>query len=449
MTASSAISVPVGWALSGWPRTRSCTGATANARIMTAEPSDRGWASALNSRALRWVARHSLIAWLLLATAGPVALYSSWGFVRSTRPGGIRVVFDDYDIGVYHRATRWVVGEGTLYRDVFSEYPLAANLIFAAVRVTGDRLSLFRDSLENFYWLWMSLAWVVYVGVLQRVAKEYDWRTVLLWLNPGVLYFTLTRFDIYPVALTLLWLLAVRRNKLLVASGWLGLAIAVKGYPLFLAQVFLAYVWLTDTFRRALLVCVVCLTPFLIANTAVYGLAGYRGLVSPYRFHAERKLDSQSSTYDAAYYAFRSKWVKEIVNRPDLARAGQVSMALLAVPLFLARKTDPFVRMVEAGLVALIGLLSFSLFYSPQFVVWLVPLVACSGSPSLRVVTHAYLLSSLLYFPVFFDLRMGNPFEPRWNDLFRLAVMMVTGSRLAMLTVTLTQLLRFPRFMAR
>lgn len=380
------------------------------------------------------------LAWLALAIAGPLLLHACWDVVTS-RPAGIRVAFDSFDIGVYYQSARWIAGDGTLYRDVVSEYPLGANLIFAAVRLTSDSLRPFPDSLQSFYWSWMSLAWLVYAAVLWRVSNELGWRAALLWLNPAVLYFTLSRFDIYPAALTLLWLLAVRRQRLLAGCGWLGLAIAVKGYPLFLVPAFTAFVWRVAGLRSAVIAAAVCVAPFVAANTAVYATAGYRAMAAPYRFHAERTLDTESSTYDAIADVFGWAGAREMARRPQLVRAGQVACAFLAAGLFLLRRGDPFARLVASGLVALIGLLSFSLFYSPQFVLWLVPLVACSVSPLLHIVMHVYLLTTLYYFPIAFDLRLASNFARRAARTFRCSVAAVTASRFALLTVVLAQLL--------
>jgi hypothetical protein len=390
---------------------------------------------------MRRSARVGLLAWVLLAMAGPVALYSCWDLVQA-RPSGVRVALDDYDLDVYYRSARWVVGEGTLYRDVRSEYPLAANLVFAAVRIVAGTVAPFADPVEGFYWTWMSVAWIAYVAVLRRVSAELSSLALGLWLNPAVLYFTVNRFDIYPAALTLLWLLAARQNRVPIACGWLGLAIAVKGYPLFLLPVFSAFVWHTAGARRAVLAVGLCLGPFVAANAAALAVAGYHGMSSPYRLHAQRKLDTESTTYDAAAYVTGSDKPREIVRWPRLPLVAQLGGAFVALALFVAGKGDPFARMVHAGVVALVGLVSFSMFYSPQFVLWMVPLVSCSRSPALHAVMHANLAASLWYFPFTFDLRRASGYQGRWDRAFRSAIVAATVSRLALLVVAVFDLLR-------
>jgi hypothetical protein len=380
------------------------------------------------------------LAWFALATAGPVVLYTLWDLITS-RPRGIRVAFDSYDIGIYYLSSRWIAGEGTLYRDVVSEYPLAANLIFAGARLVSDGLRPLSDPLQSFSWTWMSAAWIVYVAVLWRVSTTLGWRAVVLWMNPAVLYFTLSRFDIYPAALTLLWLLAVRRQHLLAGAVWLGLAIAIKGYALFLVPVFAAFVWRIAGLQRAVVVAAVCVAPFVAANAAVYATLGYRAMVFPYRFQSDRTLDTESSTYDAIAEAFRWERARDVAKRPRLATAAQVSCAVLAAGLLLMRRGDPFTRLVSGGLVALLGLISFSLFYSPQFVIWLVPLAACARSLPMDVAMHAYLLATLCYFPIAFDLRLASDFARRAARNFRYAVAAVTACRLAVLAVALSHLL--------
>ena len=382
------------------------------------------------------------LAWFLLALAGPLFLYLNWNWLTTTRPGGVRVAFDGYDLGIYHTTSRWAVGDGTLYRDVFSEYPLAANLIFAAVRLVADHLDPFPSSLDSFCWVWTSAAWMVFVAVLRRVALELPWPALLLWLNPAVLYFTLLRFDVYPAALTLFCLLAARRNRPLTAAGWLGLAVAVKGYALVLVPAFVVFVWRVAGVRKALVAGAICVGPFALGNAVVYAYAGLDGMAGPYRFHAQRKLDSESSTYDTAADVFGQAGAKRIVEYPRVATALQLAGALLAAGLLALPRRDPFAGLVNAGLVALTALTSFSLFYSPQFVLWIVPLAACSDSRLLRVVVHVCLVGTLAYFPVAFDLRVASGYAEPEKGFFVLAVLVVTLSRLAVTALALWRLIR-------
>src|SRR5262245_37125698 len=53
-------------------------------------------------------------------------------------PGAPRLAFDESDMSVYFASARWVIEGGRLYREVASDYPLFANIIFATVRYLGN-----------------------------------------------------------------------------------------------------------------------------------------------------------------------------------------------------------------------------------------------------------------------------------------------------------------------
>src|SRR5262249_36605988 len=159
--------------------------------------------------------------------------------------------------------------------------------------------------------------------------------------------------------------LAMRRGTNLRAAGWLGLAIAVKGYALFVLPAFAVFVWRKDGFRRAVLAVAIAVAPFLVQGAVVLSFAGWDGLMMPFQFHANRKVDSESSLYDALA-AVGWPEAKTIVDTPRLATVLEVASALLAAGLMaITRRRDLAEAMAEAGLIAIVGLISFSLFVSP------------------------------------------------------------------------------------
>jgi len=387
-------------------------------------------------RRLAWVG------WLLLALAGPVVLFSCWGWLTTTRPAGIRILYDNFDMSVYHNSSRWTVaGEGVLYRDVRSEYPPLANVIFAAARIVADTLAPFPVAFDNFAWTWMSFAWVVYVGVLRLSATALPRAALWLWLNPAALYFTLLRFDIYPAALTLLALLAARRDRHLMAGLWLGLAVAVKGYPVFLVPSFAVFVWRRAGFGRGVAAGVLCLLPLVVSGGIVYSYAGWEATTRPYREHASRDLDTQSSTYDVLIDVCGLTEAREFASRKITVHALQLAMALLAAATLPKRAS----QLADAGLVALLGFLTLSVFYSPQFVIWVLPLAACSGSRWARRGVFALLVTSLLYFPVAYDIRGGNPGSAAAVQFYQAVIATACVLRLLVLGFSLYCLVRVRR----
>lgn len=383
------------------------------------------------------------VGWCALALAGPVAMYAHFDWIKSYRPGGVRVTFDTFDPVCYFLSSRWTAGEGTLYGDIASEYPLGANLVFAAVRVAADRLAPFPKGFDGFAWTWMSAAWVVYVGALRRLAAEVRWPVLLLWANPAVLYFVLYRFDIYPTVLTLLALLAARRDRHLAAAGWAGLAVALKGYALFCVPALVAFVWRRAGFGRAAAAGALCAAPLAVGNAAVWAYAGYDGMAGPYRFHAARGLDTSVSTYDVLTDSFGWADARRVVENRRLVTAVQLLAALaVAAPLLARRREGLFAALIDAGTVALVVLTSLSLFYSPQFVLWVLPFVSLSGSRTRLLVAGLYVAASWVLFPLAFDLRIASDYQEWCARLFLRAALAVTAFRLALGALALARLVR-------
>ena len=144
---------------------------------------------------------------------------------------GVRLASDDFDIRVYFASARWVIEGGRLYREVGSEYPLFANIIFATLRFLAY---LLHPGFYAFKGLWVASAWLVYLWYVYRFVKDIGIFVALAWLAPAPIYFALFRFDLYPAVATLMFLFAIRRTAHIEAAIWLGVAIALKGYALFM-----------------------------------------------------------------------------------------------------------------------------------------------------------------------------------------------------------------------
>lgn len=339
--------------------------------------------------------------WLVLAVVPPLVLLAAYDPI-SKPPFGVRLWFDDYDTSVYVNASRWVNGPGTLYVDVTSEYPPAANLIFAAVRLVADALRPLPGDLDSFVWVWVTVNWWVYLAVARLTLRRLPRHALWLWVNPVTLYFSLLKFDLYPTALTYLVLHAASRERYLTAAAWLGLAAAVKGYPLFFAPVFVAFVWRRAGFSQALRGAVICGPIFVGPLVVVASYAGVGNATLPFRYHAARVLDERAgaSLYDVLIHNLGLGQVRS-VNHNRVPTLLQLATVALAVSLWPARVD----RFASSAALAVMGFVTFSRFFSPQFVIWLVPFAAYADSRPVRLSVLAMLAATYLVFPIAFDYR--------------------------------------------
>jgi uncharacterized membrane protein len=193
----------------------------------------------------------------------------------------------------------------------------------------------------------------------------------------------------------------------------LGLAFAAKVYPVVLVPPALVYVWRTAGRRLALwsaaafaAVAIVVVLPFL-------ALAPH-GLVESFRAQAARALQVESLFGALLGVADRVGWYSaHVVHRTGHAvsydltgtlprvLAGFSSLAqviAVAVAAWLyARGRDEPQRLAVAFAGAVTGFVAFTRFFSPQYLVWLVPLVLLLG-PLEWVLTAAALVLAQLWF---------------------------------------------------
>jgi len=316
-----------------------------------------------------------------------------WGiqtFPRTNR-------FDLHDVHVYFTESGWVAGEGMLYRDVPSEYPPLANVLFGVCRLASDWLLPGGGGAAGFTFVWMATAWLVFLAVGHVLATRVGLSPVWIWLTPGAVFFALFRFDIFPAAATVLALLALRADRHYWGAFWIGIVLALKGYALFCLPAFFVYMVFNRGWRNAVGACALALTPFVLGNLLVLVIVGLDGMLSPFRFHSVR-INNGESTYDAFYYLTPYLFSSYPTIR------GLLPMTLMAGSALLAAALRPrtFDELVNALMVSILGFISASVFYSPQFCLWVLPLACFATERITRRLAILFSWATFLYFPMFF-----------------------------------------------
>jgi hypothetical protein len=337
---------------------------------------------------------------------------------------GIWLASDNYfDINVYFSSARWVIDGGRLYREVPSEYPLFANIIFATLRYIANLLHP-GPWRPGFYALWLASAWFVYLWAVYRIAKDIGIFAALAWLTPGAIFFALYRFDLYPAAATLMFLFAVRRTAYLEGALWLGVAIALKGYALFLVPAYCVFMIYQRGFAAAIKVGALAVVPIILSLLATLSFAGWEGVAAPFKLQAVRTLNG-NSTYDAINYLLGGPVISNGSAVRWIGQSLQVGCALAAA----AMRPRNFEDLVNALLFAVLGFMSFSVFYSPQFVLWILPLVCFSASRVMLLSAIFFSWITYLYFPISYYLAYDLA-HPR---LFKAVVVALSLLRLFMM----------------
>jgi hypothetical protein len=338
---------------------------------------------------------------------------------------GIRLFSFSHDLEVYFNSSRWIIEGGRLYCDVPSEYPLLANIIFGAFRYLGNLISQ-----HAFYALWITSGCFLYYLCLVYGVARSTMLALFAWLAPAPIYFALFRFDLYPALAVLVSLFAIKRKSYIKGAIWLGIAAALKGYALCLLPAYCAFMVYQRGLTAAIKVGVLVVAPIMLSLLATFAFAGWEGVIAPFKIHLVRTLNGES-TYDAANYLFDTPvtlWVSQV---PWYAQFLQVAAALVAA----AMRPRSFEDLINSFLFALLGFMSFSTFYSPQFVLWMLPLICFSTSRVMLISAVLFSWLTYLYFPIAFDLQQAKP------ALFKAAVVTISFLRLFMMFVAATLML--------
>lgn len=386
---------------------------------------------------------------LILGAVGAIVFYLSWDAITASN------LFDRYDIDQYYIRSRWAIGEGVLFKDVWSDYLLLPNLLFGLFRFLSENLHPLSTSFKSFSWLWVTVSWFLYLWATYIIATKVSTRALWIWLAPAPLFFTLVRYDIYLVIATLLALLAIRSEKYLEGAMWLGLMVALKGYALFAVPAYCVFIFYRKGLPTAIKIALLCIVPFIVGNLIVLGYAGMEGLRMPYAAQGDRP-NIGDSTYDAFFFLLSplSLGISPISEVPlvptKIAQFLQISISFLAAGL----KPKTFDELIDAFLIAILGFISFSKFYSPQFCLWVTPIACFSTSRNIRSLAVAFNWVSFIWYPVvqfFAGSRIVQSTTMYLGGLsisllgvskilYKITVIVISSVRLAMISVSLWQL---------
>ena len=348
-----------------------------------------------------------------LAAAAAAALFLlSWAALHTAWYDDEEIV----DIPVYASYGNAIEDGAVPYRDIRPEYPPGALPAFVLPALASEDEQGFRGAFE---WLMalFGVAMVLLAAVTLRGLRASRRRTAaalaLVAVFPLLLgSVVLTRFDLYPAALVLATLAALVHGRDRLGLGLLGAAVAVKLYPAVLVPVTLGYVWRRRGRREALACLAICggvvalvFLPFLVV--APDGVAHSLGR------QLSRPLQLESlgaALYLAAHHlAGLDVEMRSGHGSQNLHATGTAVTAVLSSLLQLAalawiwlRRPASSEELVRWSAAALVAFVALGKVLSPQFLIWLAPLVPLvAGRRGLRAsaLLAAALVLTQLWFP--------------------------------------------------
>jgi Glycosyltransferase family 87 len=321
------------------------------------------------------------------------------------------------DVHLYGEFADRIVHGSVPYRDFFMEYPPGALAVFLPPRLAGAD-DAYIDAFKALMALLGAATLVLVVLLLVRLGASRQHviaATALLALSPLALGpISLNTYDGFPALLTVAALAALAWGWDLAALGLLGLAFAGKVYPAVLVPAALVFVWRTRGACRAAL----GLGAFAVVAAAVVvpflALAPH-GLGESFRTQAGRALQLESlggqvlvaGDHVGVYSATVVHRTEHAISYdlagglPDaLATVTSVlqALAVVAVTVLYARGRGDARRLMLASAAAVAGFVAFSRFLSPQYLVWIVPLVVLVFRPVVWALLGAALVLAQLWF---------------------------------------------------
>jgi hypothetical protein len=220
-----------------------------------------------------------------------------------------------------------------------------------------------------------------------------------LLVLPGTLYFTLNRYDVLPALLTALSLACLGRRRVITSAAFLATGMMVKVYPVLLAPLIVRYLWAD---RRAALAWVAAYGATTIALLLPPLLtADWQAVLTPLRVQLSREPMGPTIYVNLPEALAANGWLGRGF------RFGTLALVMLA----LCRTRPPDLASVLCrGAAAVIVLTALSVFYSPQWILWLSPLLVPLAGRSRLLATLVAGLDVVTYlsFAVFTEYGYGQ-----------------------------------------
>ena len=337
----------------------------------------------------------------------------SWGLLHASFWNRTQII----DTPVYQHYGEAITDGQVPYRDFDVEYPPAALPVFVLPALA--RGADYRNAFELLMWA-CGIAAIVAMGLALGFVDASPPRLFgaigFFAIAPLALgSVILSRFDLWPTALTIAALAAFLGRRERVGFGVLGLAAAAKIYPLVLLPV--ALVW---TARRRgtrelwigvaifALVVAACLVPFAVLSPGGVAHSIGRQLGRPLQIEslgASLLLAAeQLGLYDASVVSSHGSQNLS-GSLPDVLASLQTAFEFVAVgvvwAVFAARDRGRE-GLIVAFAAAVAAFVAFGKVLSPQFLIWLLPLVpAVAGTAGLAAtgVLAVALVTTQLWFP--------------------------------------------------
>jgi hypothetical protein len=366
---------------------------------------------------------------LVVSGAAGVAVFLvAWALLHE----GVYARDQIVDTPIYERYGEAMTDGQVPYRDFRVEYPPAALPVLLLPALGGNDSRAYARRFEGLM-AGLGVACVVLVAAL----ASSIWAPIFVAAAPlalGSVY--LSRFDLWPAALTLAAIGLLLSGRFRIGHGVLGVAVAAKLYPAALAPIAVAHVWRRRG-RREALVGLAVLVAVVAAIVVPFFAISPSGVWEAFWQQAGRPLQIESlgsGVLLAAHHLFGTELTMESSHGSQnlsgtaadaLAVVSTLAQAavLLTVWHWYARGLATRERFLAACAAAVSAFVAFGKVLSPQFLIWLVPLVPLvrgrRGLAASAVLAAALVLTQLWFPYRYWDLALAFDPVASWLVLAR------------------------------
>jgi uncharacterized membrane protein len=253
------------------------------------------------------------------------------------------------------------------YRDFAVEYPPGALAVVILPAAFGNYAAAFAWE--------MAACGLALVGVVTAIRREAAFYVALAPVLAGSLI--LSRFDLWPALLTVAALAAFLRERHGLGWGLLGAAVAAKLWPFVLVPLALVWSYRAGRMRGALVGLAVAAAVFV-----PFALVAPHGLWDSVRGQASRPLQIESLgaslfTVFGHPNVITSHGSQNVAGHGAIAAIFAVLQIATLVALWIAFARGPATgeRLLRYSAAAVCAFIAFGKVLSPQFLLWLIPLV--------------------------------------------------------------------------
>jgi hypothetical protein len=403
------------------------------------------------ARAESW-SRPASRSWPLVAAAGVCLFLASWWGLHQGFYKRDQIV----DLPVYENYGEAMTRGDVPYRDFAVEYPPAALPVFLVPALGDGDSDTYRRRFEGLMAgfgavlvVCVALALAALGAGFGRLVAAVGFVALAPLLLGSVF---LSRFDLWPALIVAGALAALLSGRLRLGCCLLGLGVAAKLWPGVLVPLVIAYVWRTRGRREALIcagvlagVVFACFLPFLVLAPVdvldsiwhqarrplqIESLGSALLLAGHHVFGLDLTMKSSSGSQN-----LQGALPDSIAVVQGLVQAG----VLIALWVSFARGAATPERLVRYAAAAVVAFVALGKVLSPQFLIWLIPLVPLvRGRRGLvaSLVLGVALVLTQLWFPYrYWDLALHFDTAASWLVLARdvvlvaLLVVLVEPSR--------------------